>query len=268
MYTHNCFLTLTYDEKNPEYHNNFDYTDIQKFKKRLRQHVWREKKQRIQIFNVHEYGKNQKKHWHLIAFNYHPANTKPFKRTPAGLLSTSGELDGLWPHGFHTIADVSEGTALYQAQYADKDFRNGNRSNHRQAHSKHSGLGRPWFLKNYNQILRLGYIPFETRKVPLPRYFEKLAHKHYCHYYQQSAFFDLTDRKALYRPFKKEQPSPEIAKLYIGYKQQKEKLVEEFEKQWNDILTTYIKTKEDPDFVKTGSNLLYDLNNKQKTGAF
>lgn len=35
LYTDNCFLTLTYDEKQKGYHNVLDYTDIQKFKKRL-----------------------------------------------------------------------------------------------------------------------------------------------------------------------------------------------------------------------------------------
>lgn len=277
MYTDNCFLTLTYDEKNPEYHNNFEYSDIQKFKKRLRQHVWREHKQRIEIFNVHEYGSKGKKHWHLVVFNYSP-HQEPDKegKSDCGIYSRSNgiglyvseTLSRLWRYGFSTVGDISEASAMYTAQYVEKDLKNGNRTNSKKSHSKHSGLGKPWFMKHFRQILSLGFIPFQGRKVPLPRYFEKLAHKHYCHYHEQSAFFDTVDRKALYRPFKKEDPSPEIAKLYIDYKQQKEKLVQEFEKEWELILSKYIETKIDPDFVKTGSNLLYDLNNKRKTGDF
>lgn len=122
-------------------------------------------------------------------------------------------------------------------------------------------------MANYKQILMLGYIPMGGRKVPLPRYFEKLAHKHYCHYYDPRAFFDVRERKALYRPFKKEEPNKEIADLFVDYKRRKEELVLTFEKEWNDILSTYLVDKKDPDFVKAGSNILYDLKNKQPTGV-
>ena len=70
LYQQNCFLTLTYDEKKKDYHNDFQYKDIQDFKKRLRRHCDYHYKKKIQIFNVHEYGKNTKKHWHLVVFNH------------------------------------------------------------------------------------------------------------------------------------------------------------------------------------------------------
>lgn len=270
MYTDNCFLTLTYDEKKPKYHNNFEYTDIQKFKKRLRQHVIREHNgKKIEIFNVHEYGKQGKKHWHLIVFNYNPPDRENYKRTPAGILTTSPRLERLWPFGFNTVAGVSEASAMYQSQYVEKDLINGNRTNSKKSHSKHSGLGRPWFLRNYKQIMQLGYIPIGGRKVPLPRYFQKLAHKHFCHYYERSAFFDLKDRKKLYRPFKPGQENKEIADLYISYKHQKELLVKEFEKEWDAILTPLISNRNlQTDFQKSGANLLHDLKNKPKSGDF
>lgn len=157
---------------------------------------------------------------------------------------------------------------MYQAQYIEKDLKNGNRNNSKKSHSKHSGLGRPYFMQNYKQILMLGYIPVGGRKVPLPRYFEKLAHKHYCHYYDKSKFFDNPDRKAIHRPFKKQQPNKEIADLYINFKHQKEKLILEFEKDWQDILNRYLTDKAPTDFQKSGSNLLHDLANKTSQGDF
>lgn len=269
MYRDNCFLTLTYDEKKPEYHNNFEYSDIQKFKKRLRAHVQRNHNgKKIEIFNVHEYGKNQKKHWHLIVFNWSDHDRTNYKRTEAGILSTSPVLSKLWPFGFNTHGDVSEASAMYQSQYVQKDIGNGNRKGRRKSHSKHSGLGGRWFRENYKQVLQLGYIPFSGRKVPVPRYFEKIAHKHYCHFGDQSYFFDNKQRKAIYRPFKKEEPNFELACLYPGYKHQKELLVKEFEIEWNNILSEHIKTKEEMDFQKSGSNLLYDLKNKTASGDF
>lgn len=272
LYPKNCFLTLTYDEKKPTYHNTFDYTDIQKFKKRLRQHVWRTFKQRIEIFNVHEYGKNGKKHWHLIVFNYSPDQEADRGKQPDcrihsrsnGIgLYVSQTLSDLWPHGYNTVGDVSEASAMYQAQYMEKDLKNGNLMSHKKSHSKHSGLGRPYFMQNYKQILMLGYIPLGGRKIPVPRYFQKLAHKHFCHYYDQSKFFQTSERKAIYRPFKKEEPDKQIADLYADFKHQKDIHVLEMEKDWNDVLTRYLTDYADTDFQKSGANLLYDLANKK-----
>jgi len=102
----------------------------------------------------------------------------------------------------------------------------------------------------------------------LPRYFQKIAHKHYCHYYDKAAFFDLKERKRSYTPFKPGEENQEIANLYVNYKHQKELLVKEFEKAWNDILDVYIKEDSPTDFQKSGSNMLYDLKHKHASGDF
>lgn len=269
LYQHNCFLTLTYDETKSTYHNRFEYPDIQKFKKKLRQHCVRHHKgKKIEIFNVHEYGKNGKKHWHLLVFNHDFEDKILHTRKNNIPLYTSQTLSDLWTFGFNTVGDVSEGSAMYQAQYMEKDIKNGNLMSHKKSHSKHSGLGKPFFTRHYKQILSLGYIPVASRKVPLPRYFQKLAHKHFCHFYEKSAFFDNKERKALHRPFKKEEPNLEMANLYINFKHQKEKLVQEFEKDWQDVISRYFNDKVDPDFKKSGDNLLYDLARKNHKGDF
>lgn len=269
LYQQNCFLTLTYDETKSTYHNDFDYTDIQKFKKRLRRYVERNfHGKKIEIFNVHEYGKKGKKHWHLLVFGHDFADKTVYTRKNNIPLYTSKKLEELWPFGFNTLGDVSEGSAMYQAQYMEKDVKNGNVMSHKKSHSKHSGLGRPYFIQNYKQILSLGFIPIGGRKVPLPRYFQKLAHKHYCHFYEKSAFFDTYDRKALYRPFKKEEPNKQIADLYQTYREKKDELLIEFEKDWQDVLNRYFTDKTGTDFQKSGSNLLYDLANKSTGGNF
>ena len=217
LYIQNCFITLTYDETKKGYHNEFNYKDVQDFKKRLRAHCARVYKKKIEIFNVHEYGKNGRKHWHLVIFNHDFTDKELFTVKNGNRIYTSQTLKELWPFGHNTIGEVTEASALYQAQYTQKDIKNGNTNNDRKAKSNHSGIGRGFFLRNYRQILSLGYIPFGKTKMPIPRYFEKLAHKHWCHFNDQTAFFDQSYRKRIYTPFKTGQENKQIADLYAYY---------------------------------------------------
>lgn len=265
----NCFLTLTYDEKKKNYHNELEYRDIQLFKKKLRSQHWRHEKQRAKIFNVHEYGKNGKKHWHLICFNYEPKDKKIYTRKNDIPLYTSQTLEKLWGHGFVTIGDVSEASAMYTAQYMEKDIKNGHEKNEqKKSKSNHQGLGKEWFYKNYKQVLRLGFVPVGGKHLPLPRYFEKLAHKHFSYYYEKINFIDLSNRKAIHRPFTTEKPNKQIADLYIYYRKLKDEKIEELEKEWQEVMTDHLINQKQPDFIKSGENALYELNKNQKKEIF
>lgn len=286
LYQKNCFLTLTYDETQLGYHNTLAYDHIQKFKKRLRQDVntvyyshikTRKLKKRrvpknyakkIEIFNVHEYGKNGKKHWHLVVFNHDFTDKKIFTKKNEHNLYTSGVLETLWPYGFSTIGDVSEASAMYQAQYMEKDIKNRNMTNGKKSKSKHSGIGKQYFLKYYKQILTLGYIPFSGKKIPLPRYFHKISHRHYCHYYDPTAFTDILDRKRLYRPFTNDSPNLELANLFKDYLQTRTQKIQQLTEEWENVITPYLYNHEKPDFMKSAENYLYDLNNKNKIEKF
>lgn len=267
LYTENCFLTLTYDESQDGYHNFLDYSQIQRFKKRLRSRIERKGvcgASRVRIFNVHEYGYNGKKHWHLIVFNYGFPD-KVVKRSCDGYnLYTSAELASLWTLGFHTIGDVSLASAMYQAQYAKKEVEY---SHGRRAYSKHSGIGKDWFLRNYDQVLRLGYIPFEGLKEPVPRYFAKLAHKHWAHFYAPSFFFDLPDRKRVYSPFKDGEAIKALADLYPFFLFNKQKLLDEKVIEWNNFINDHW-LEDRFDFQISGENFLHDLKNKPKRQEF
>lgn len=269
LYQFNCFLTLTYDEKKDGYTNKMDYSDIQRFKKRLRSYCRRTYGKRIEIFNVHEYGKNGKKHWHLIVFNHNFEDREFYTTSNSFPIYKSGTLGKLWPYGFHSIGDVSEGSALYQAQYMEKDARNGNSSSEsKRAKSNHSGLGRPFFLLHFRQILTLGFIPFSGRKIPLPRYFEKIADKHYSHFYDPTRFHDTPFRKAVHRPFKEGQANKEIADLYLDYKQRKQEKLKDLEENWRNLITDHLTDQSEPDFIKSAQNQLYDLKRKTHQEKF
>lgn len=268
MYPHNCFLTLTYDEKKEGYHNVFNYSDIQKFKKRLRSHVWRKEKQKIEIFNVHEYGKNGKKHWHLVVFGWNPSDRRPYSNNNGNPLSTSDELTKMWPYGFHTIGDVSEASAMYQAQYTQKDFQYSHAGTSRKSHSKHSGIARQYFLQHYDQILRLGFVPFNGRKAPVPRYFVKLARKHFSHFHDQSVFFDNKFRKALYRPFKDGEANLKISDAYEFYLINRKEVIKQIALEWDEFIDQDLFDSSKADFQLSGENALYDLQNKIQHKGF
>lgn len=271
LYEQNCFLTLTYDEKQKGYHNEFQYTDIQKFKKRLRQYCKRTFKKTIEVFNVHEYGRNGKKHWHLIVFNHDFADKTLYTVSNQIPIYTSQLLKRLWPYGYNTIGNVTTASAMYQAQYCEKDFKHGHAGTSKKSHSKHSGIGKPYFLKHYKQLLTLGYIPINGGKLPLPRSFQKIAHKHYCHYYEPSAFFDTSNRKAKHRAFNdkaSQKPNKEIADLYILFKNARNAKIEELEAAWQITLNQYLTTNETPDFIKATQNALHDLKNKTNPERF
>lgn len=280
LHPQNCFLTLTYDENKNGYNNDFDYTDIQKFKKRLR-NLFRipysdlstrklkyYQTKTVQIFNVHEYGKKGKKHWHLVVFGHDFQDKTLFTVKNNNKLYTSKTLEKLWPFGFNTIGDVTEASAMYQAQYTQKDFKNGNVSNEKKSHSKHSGIGRDFFLKHYKQILQLGYVPVAGKKIPIPRYYQKLAHKHFSHFYQPENFRDTPERKKLYTPFKPGHANLEIADLYIQYSTQKQKHIAELEAEWETFIDENLFSKEIPDFRQAATNYLYDLDNKTTKQQF
>lgn len=270
LYQQNCFLTLTYDEKKEGYHNGFEYSDIQKFKKRLRAYVSRTKGGKIAVFNVHEYGRNRKKHWHLVVFNWSPDDKELYTYSKSIPLYISKRLSKLWPHGFSTVGDVSEASAMYQSQYMEKDFKHRNESSEKhKSHSKHSGIGRDYFLAHYKQILSLGWVPYGGRRMPLPRYFFKLGHKHYCHFYEKGAFEDTKERKALYRKFKSESDANrDIADLFRFYQENRRQYIQELADEWDQFINEYLTTKEKPDFVKSAENALYDLRNKQQQEKF
>lgn len=117
-------------------------------------------------------------------------------------------------------------------------------------------------MLHYKQILELGYIPFAGRKVPIPRAFLRIAHKHYCHFNQPSAFFDTVNRKRLYTPFKTGLENKEISDLYTKFVDVKNEYVKNLEKEWDEMISHHLETGEKPQFVIAAENAIYDFNNK------
>lgn len=217
----------------------------------------------MRVFNVHEYGKNGKKHWHLVVFN-HDFEDKELQSVSNGnRLYTSKDLTELWPYGFHTIGDITMASAMYSAQYMQKDIQYGHTQSEKKSHSKHSGIGRRYFEIHFQQILSLGYVPFDGKRLPIPRYFRKIAHKHWSYYNEPSNFRDTPQRKALYSPFSgKDYPNFELSRCFQRYLDSRVEHDMEREAAWWDSIEAYIFSKEKPEFTRSGDNFLYDLKNK------
>jgi len=179
----------------------------------------------------------------------------------------SEELAKLWEYGFNTIGDVTEASAMYQAQYMEKDVKNGNTGD-RKCKSNHSGLGKQYFLRNYRQLLQLGYVPFNGFKYPIPRYFYKLAHRHWCHFNDPSYFHNLPDRKKVYSKLSDQEANKEISDLFDQYKKRKEIAIKRMERKWKDEIDKHLETGQEPEFVYSLENTHHNIKQKDKQEKF
>ena len=126
----NCFITLTYEETPPW--NSLRHGDFQKFMKRLRKKFHGHKEyiddrtgkssHPIRFYMAGEYGTQRgRPHYHACIFNFSFEDLKFLRRTNSGSnLYRSTQLEGLWPHGFSSVGDVTFESAAYVARYVMK----------------------------------------------------------------------------------------------------------------------------------------------------
>ena len=186
MHDHNCFITLTYSDENLK-NPKLDYSDFQKFMKRLRKTQTRP----IGMFVTGEYGEHNKRpHWHAIIFNYSPPDIEYSHTNDNGdRIYNSKTIDKLWgkndPDKCPTaIGSVSFKSAGYVARYAAKKLVHGKDGEHEfnpisKKSSKHA-IGKKWLEKYYSDIFDDGKnILVDGTQVPIPRYYEKWLKKYH-----------------------------------------------------------------------------------------
>ena len=117
LYEHNCFITLTYDEKHLPKDNKPHKEEIVKFFKRLRAEGIK-----CRYFYCGEKGdKSGRAHYHAIIFGYDFPDKTLLCRTSSGsLIYESKLLQKLWTFGLSSVGDVDPGSACYVAQYSNK----------------------------------------------------------------------------------------------------------------------------------------------------
>jgi hypothetical protein len=122
MHDQNCFITLTFDDDHLPKYNSLSLEHPQKFLKRLRKFITKDQPDlKIKNFYCGEYGsKGGRAHYHACIFGWKPNDLELFTQTPTGNLYISKILQKLWPYGHSTVADFSEATAGYVANYVLK----------------------------------------------------------------------------------------------------------------------------------------------------
>lgn len=200
LYEENTFITLTYNDAFLPTYNDLDYTDFQKFMKRLRK---RFSKRKIRFFMCGEYGEQGRRpHYHACLFNVGFDDKVYLKTTGSGSkLYTSKKLDSLWSDnhgnsmGFTTLGDVTFESAAYVARYVMKkgtsavkniyeyvDYETGEVGQCEKEFTRMSlknGIGYDWYLKFKTDIFPQDICVVNGVATKPPRfYFRKYQEEH------------------------------------------------------------------------------------------
>jgi len=118
LHEENCFITLTYSDKNLPAGGTLVKKHFQDFMKRLRRFMDGE---RISFFHCGEYGeKSRRPHYHALIFGMDWPDKQVYKRSPRGDVYTSKALERLWGWGFCTTGALTFESAAYCARYVMK----------------------------------------------------------------------------------------------------------------------------------------------------
>ncbi|QGH73233.1 MAG: replication associated protein [Microviridae sp. ctKAt32] len=134
LYKENCFITLTYDDKNLPVGGSLEKRDFQLFMKRLRKEVNyasikgfvgpRMDYRKLRFFHCGEYGEtNGRPHYHACLFNYSFPDCVFYRVNRNGdKLYTSAMLSSIWKKGISIVGAVTFESAAYVARYVVKKF--------------------------------------------------------------------------------------------------------------------------------------------------
>lgn len=194
MHPENCFLTLTYDNKNLPDDYSIDVRTHQLFLKRLRESV----PNKIRFFACGEYGSDdlslsetpQRPHYHYLIFNYRPYDLKLYSKKNNNPLYTSEKIQSLWSFGFSTVGNVTYESAAYCARYTLKKI-GGDMADdyYTRVHpltgkivrvapesmwsSRRPGIGDAWYEKFKSDVYPSDFVVVEGRKHAVPKYYTK-----------------------------------------------------------------------------------------------
>lgn len=201
LYDDNVFITLTYNDENLPYDGSLRKSDVQKFFKRLRKHIFKETGKKIRYYYCGEYGeKNNRPHYHAIIFDYNFSDWIYLHSTSNGSdIYTSPTLERIWNKGFVSIGTVNFQSVAYIARYILKkingknkeiiDEKTGLKPYERIDRvygeivevlpeftdmSRRPGIGRDWFDKYRSDFYPKDFTNINGMRVKPPRYYDTL----------------------------------------------------------------------------------------------
>lgn len=186
LYPVNSFVTLTYNDENLK--PSLDYSDFQKFMKRLR----KSSDSNIRFYMCGEYGSlNMRPHFHACLFNCDFPDKVVWQKQRGNYIYRSEKLESLWPFGFSSIGELTFQSAAYVARYVMKKQTGFNSEQHYQSvdpetgeviqlvpefnkMSLKPGIGAEWFKKYQSDVYPNDYLVVNGVKTRPPRYYDKL----------------------------------------------------------------------------------------------
>lgn len=183
LHNNNSFLTLTYsDEKLPP-NGGLDYTELQRFWKRLRHHYGP-----YRYYGVGEYGdETQRPHYHACIFGHDFTEGRRMLRGGDHPLWTNKALEDIWGNGNVSVGDLNFSTAQYTAAYVTKKLNNERKYVHvdeetgelieleqpRAVMSKRPAIGRAWLDRYGDAVYAHDHVIANGRKQKPPRYYDR-----------------------------------------------------------------------------------------------
>lgn len=191
LYSDNCFITLTYDEKHLPKDGSLHLSHFQKFMKRLRKKFG----DKIRFFHCGEYGdQNRRPHYHACIFNFDFPDRKLWKTRDGVRLYTSEILHDLWPFGYNVIGDVTFESAAYVARYITKKITGDRAKDHYTTidprtgeicelkpeyttMSRRPGIGSDWFVKYLEDVYPRDFVVVRGKKQKPPKAYDRYLEK-------------------------------------------------------------------------------------------
>lgn len=188
LYERNCFITLTYNDEYLPKRSQLQYSDFQKFLKRLRKFAEPEV---IRFYMCGEYGtENWRPHYHAIIFNFDFLDKVYYRRSPAGeKIFRSDILDRLWPFGFCSVGSVTFQSAAYVARYCVQKVTGFNARYHYARKddegeyflvpefnkmSLKPGIGAEWLRRFTSDVYPRDFVVVNGVECSPPRYYDKV----------------------------------------------------------------------------------------------
>lgn len=177
LYTRNCFITLTFNDKYVT--DSLDKRDFVLFMKRLRKKFG----QGVRYFHCGEYGELlQRPHHHACLFNFDFPDKVLFSVNRGVPLYRSALLEKLWPFGFCTVGSVTFESAAYVARYVTKKITGKLAESHYQGKvpeyvtmSRRPGIARKWFESFKDDVYPSDFVVIRDGiKCRPPRYYDSI----------------------------------------------------------------------------------------------
>lgn len=186
LYSHNCFVTLTFDDEHlakmcPG--GSLDRRHVQLFLKRLRR---RFDDRKIRYYYCGEYGDRfERPHYHLCLFNLDFEDKVLHGRRNGFDYFESPSLRELWSFGFSVVTDLTFESAAYVARYCVKKVNGDMADEHYKGRlpefgqaSLKPGLGSGWLDKyGVSDVWRHDDVVVNGNLCKPPRYYDRVLER-------------------------------------------------------------------------------------------